>query len=166
MVGRRSQCPAVRRTASGGRFTCAIALGEGSCQLISSALVRAHPHIITRRGRDLIAACPVCIYAGSWLPKALRTCPPWEPASWIVRSGARRHHRGENRPSLCTKAQRRGTDEYSGDPVDMECARRAAASARRSWECLHHFARRASLCRPRRCVADGSDPSEVAKGGR
>lgn len=33
--------------------------------------------LITLRGRDLIAACPVCLYAGSLVPKALLShCPP------------------------------------------------------------------------------------------
>jgi precorrin-4/cobalt-precorrin-4 C11-methyltransferase len=35
------------------------------------------PDLITVRGRDLIAACPVCLYAGSLVPKALlEYCPP------------------------------------------------------------------------------------------
>lgn len=35
------------------------------------------PDLITVRGRDLIAACPVCLYAGSIVPKALLDhCPP------------------------------------------------------------------------------------------
>src|ERR1700674_1597680 len=35
------------------------------------------PDLITLRGRDLIAACPVCLYAGSLVPKALLGyCPP------------------------------------------------------------------------------------------
>jgi precorrin-4/cobalt-precorrin-4 C11-methyltransferase len=35
------------------------------------------PDLITVRGRDLIAACPVCLYAGSLVPVALLTaCPP------------------------------------------------------------------------------------------
>jgi precorrin-4/cobalt-precorrin-4 C11-methyltransferase len=35
------------------------------------------PDLITIRGRDLIAACPVCLYAGSLVPVALLTwCPP------------------------------------------------------------------------------------------
>ncbi|MGD0849548.1 precorrin-4 C(11)-methyltransferase [Bradyrhizobium sp.] len=34
------------------------------------------PDLITLRGRDLIAACPVCLYAGSLVPKALLDyCP-------------------------------------------------------------------------------------------
>lgn len=34
------------------------------------------PDLITLRGRDLIAACPVCLYAGSLVPPALLThCP-------------------------------------------------------------------------------------------
>src|SRR6202021_2074584 len=35
------------------------------------------PDLITVRGRDLIAGCPVCLYAGSLVPKALLGyCPP------------------------------------------------------------------------------------------
>ena len=35
------------------------------------------PDLITLRGRDLIAACPVCLYAGSLIPPALLAhCPP------------------------------------------------------------------------------------------
>jgi precorrin-4/cobalt-precorrin-4 C11-methyltransferase len=35
------------------------------------------PDLITLRGRDLIAGCPVCLYAGSLVPKALLDyCPP------------------------------------------------------------------------------------------
>lgn len=35
------------------------------------------PDLITLRGRDLIAAAPVCLYAGSLIPKAmLAWCPP------------------------------------------------------------------------------------------
>jgi precorrin-4/cobalt-precorrin-4 C11-methyltransferase len=35
------------------------------------------PDLITVRGRDLIARCPVCLYAGSLVPRALLDhCPP------------------------------------------------------------------------------------------
>mgnify|MGYP001401387412 CR=1 FL=1 len=35
------------------------------------------PDLLTLRGRDLIAACPVCLYAGSLIPEALLAhCPP------------------------------------------------------------------------------------------
>lgn len=35
------------------------------------------PDLLTLRGRDLIAACPVCLYAGSLVPRAvLDHCPP------------------------------------------------------------------------------------------
>ena len=35
------------------------------------------PDLITLRGRDLVARCPVCLYAGSLVPKALLDhCPP------------------------------------------------------------------------------------------
>ena len=34
------------------------------------------PDLLTLRGRDLIAACPVCLYAGSLIPPAiLAHCP-------------------------------------------------------------------------------------------
>jgi precorrin-4/cobalt-precorrin-4 C11-methyltransferase len=36
------------------------------------------PDLITLRGRDLIAASPVCLYAGSLIPEGLLAhCPPW-----------------------------------------------------------------------------------------
>ena len=35
------------------------------------------PDLLTLRGRDLIAACPVCLYAGSLVPEQiLEHCPP------------------------------------------------------------------------------------------
>ena len=35
------------------------------------------PDLITLRGRDLLARCPVCLYAGSLVPKELLAhCPP------------------------------------------------------------------------------------------
>src|SRR5258708_12013989 len=38
---------------------------------------RGETDLITVRGRDLIASCPVCLYAGSLVPKALLSyCPP------------------------------------------------------------------------------------------
>ncbi len=34
------------------------------------------PDLLTLRGRDLIAACPVCLYAGSLVPEAILShCP-------------------------------------------------------------------------------------------
>src|ERR1700760_1211965 len=35
------------------------------------------PDLLTLRGRDLIASCPVCLYAGSLVPEEiLAHCPP------------------------------------------------------------------------------------------
>ena len=35
------------------------------------------PDLLTLRGRDLIASCPVCLYAGSLVPQAIQAhCPP------------------------------------------------------------------------------------------
>ncbi len=39
------------------------------------------PDLITIRGRDLIARCPVCLYAGSLVPEALLAYAPPAPAS-------------------------------------------------------------------------------------
>jgi precorrin-4/cobalt-precorrin-4 C11-methyltransferase len=69
--------------------------------------------LITLRGRDLIARCPVCLYAGSLIPKALlEHCPP---AARIV----------DTAPldldaivALCVDARARGEDVarlHSGD---------------------------------------------------
>ena len=61
--------------------------------------------LITLRGRDLIAACPVCLYAGSLIPKALLAhCPPGarivDTASLdldgIVAEFSRAHEAGED----------------------------------------------------------------------
>ncbi len=63
------------------------------------------PDLITLRGRDLLARCPVCLYAGSLVPQALLTwCPPGAlvidtaPLSLdeIVAQYERAHARGED----------------------------------------------------------------------
>lgn len=40
------------------------------------------PDLITIRGRDLIARCPVCLYAGSLVPEAVVACAP--PGARVV----------------------------------------------------------------------------------
>ena len=34
------------------------------------------PDLLTLRGRDLIASCPVCLYAGSLVPEQVVACAP------------------------------------------------------------------------------------------
>ena len=43
------------------------------------------PDLITLRGRDLIAACPVCLYAGSLVPRAVVS---FAPEGAVVRNSA------------------------------------------------------------------------------
>src|SRR3974390_1520925 len=40
------------------------------------------PDLLTLRGRDLIASCPVCLYAGSLVPPEI--LPHWPPGARIV----------------------------------------------------------------------------------
>jgi precorrin-4/cobalt-precorrin-4 C11-methyltransferase len=63
------------------------------------------PDLITLRGRDLIARCPVCLYAGSLVPAALLAyCPPGArivdtaalDLDAIVAEFARAHEAGED----------------------------------------------------------------------
>ncbi len=63
------------------------------------------PDLLTLRGRDLIAACPVCLYAGSLVPEAvLAHCPPdaevVNTASMsldeIISAIAEAHHAGQD----------------------------------------------------------------------
>ena len=60
-----------------GPVTCALASDEASAMTVH--FIGAGPgaaDLITLRGRDLIARCPVCLYAGSIVPKELLAhCP-------------------------------------------------------------------------------------------
>ena len=71
------------------------------------------PDLITLRGRDLIARCPVCLYAGSLVPKALLDhCPP---GANIVDTAPLDL---ERIVALCVEATREGKDVarlHSGD---------------------------------------------------
>ena len=52
--------------------------------------------LLTLRGRDLIARCPVCLYAGSLVPVGvLRHCPTGREDRRHRAAVARRHHRGD-----------------------------------------------------------------------
>ena len=85
------------------------------------------PDLITLRGRDLIARCPVCLYAGSLVPQALLAhCPPGArivdtaPLSLdeIIAEFARAARRGPRRRAAAF-----------GRSLDLERDRRADAAA-------------------------------------
>ncbi len=106
------------------------------------------PDLITLRGRDLIARSPVCLYAGSLVPKALLDhCPP---GATIV----------DTAPldldaivALCLEATARGQGRRPAAfrrPLDLERDGRAVAPPRRGRRALYGDARRARLRRRRR----------------
>ncbi len=76
-LGPGARLLAPRVAAPGGQATAAIA--EGSARMIVHFIGAGPgaPDLLTLRGRDLIAASPVCLYAGSLVPAAiLAHCPP------------------------------------------------------------------------------------------
>jgi len=72
------------------------------------------PDLITVRGRDLIARCPVCLYAGSLVPQEIVASAP---AGAIVRDTAPMHL--DQIIEAMAEAHARGEDVarvHSGDP--------------------------------------------------
>ena len=65
--------------------------------------------LLTLRGRDLIAACPVCLYAGSLVPsEILAHCPPGARHRQHRGAVARRYHCGD-RDRACRASGRCAT---------------------------------------------------------
>ena len=116
--------------------------------------------LITVRGRDLIARCPVCLYAGSLVPRdAARALPAGRAhrrygAAVARRDRSRVRRRARRRP-------RRGAAAF-GRPLDLERARRADPPARAPRHPLHDDAGRARLRRRGRRARPRAD----AAGGR
>ncbi len=82
-VGRRRAAPSRRRARSVGRVsagdgvTCALGGpgGTGTVHFIGAG--PGAPDLLTLRARAILAACPVCLYAGSIVPRSvLSHCPP------------------------------------------------------------------------------------------
>src|SRR3954471_7574559 len=72
------------------------------------------PDLITVRGRALIERCPVCLFAGSLVPRAVVACAP--PGA-VVRNSASLHL--DQIVELMAEASERGQDVarvHSGDP--------------------------------------------------
>ncbi len=106
------------------------------------------PDLITVRGRDLIARSPVCLYAGSLVPRALARSLPAGRAD-------RRHRAARSRRDH--RALRRGDGEGRGRraapfgrPFDLERHGRAIAAPRAGRGAIHDHARRARFRRRRR----------------
>ena len=129
-----------------GPVTCAIAVAEGARMTVH--FIGAGPgaaDLITVRGRDLLARCPVCLYAGSVVPpELLAHCPP----------GARlRRHRADvarrDRGRVRRRARRRARRGAAAlrRPLDLERGRRAGAAAGAPRHPLHADPGRAGLRR-------------------
>ena len=74
---RRPQCPPAGRTRRHRARDLRHRHGRGPMTVHFIGAGPGAPDLITVRGRDLIARCPVCLYAGSLVPKALlEHCPP------------------------------------------------------------------------------------------
>ena len=101
--------------------------------------------LITVRGRDLIARCPVCLYAGSIVPRELLALLSARRAHRRHRAAVARRDRRRirRRPR---RGPRRGAAAFRRS-VDLQRARRAAAPARAARHSLHAHARRAGLRR-------------------
>ena len=108
------------------------------------------PDLITMRGRDLIARSPVCLYAGSLIPRALLDhCP----------EGARIV---DTAPldldaiiKLCVEATASGEDVarlHSGDLSIFSAMGEQLRRLKRAGVAYHGHARRARFRRRRRCA--------------
>ena len=100
--------------------------------------------LITLRGRDLIARCPVCLYAGSIVPRELLAhCPP---GARLIDTAPLTLDEIEARirSRACGRA-RRGAAAF-GRSVDLQRAGRAAPPAEAARHSVHAHARRPGLC--------------------
>ena len=89
------------------------------------------PDLITIRGRDLIAKCPVCLYAGSLVPQEILA---YAPAAAHVRDTAPMTL--DEIIAEMETAHAEGQDVarvHSGDSLDLRGDCRADASLGRTW---------------------------------
>ena len=100
--------------------------------------------LITVRGRDLIARCPVCLYAGSLVPPALLAhCPP---GARIVDTAPMSLDEIEAEFVAAHAAgPRRGAAAFRRS-LDLQRARRTDAPARAARHSLYAHARRTGFC--------------------
>ena len=101
------------------------------------------PDLITVRGRDLLARCPVCLYAGSIVPPALLAhCPPGARLD-RHRAAVARRDRGGVRGGARRRAGRGAA--ALGRSLDLERGRRAG---RGGWRRAASPTRSPRACRP------------------
>ena len=140
----RGLAPGARRISEGGA-SCAVATAGGE-RVMTVHFIGAGPgapDLITLRGRDLLARCPVCLYAGSLVPKELLAhCPKGArildtaPLTLdAIEAEFRRAH---------DVGRGRGAAAF-GRSLGLERHGRAIASPRRARHPLHDHAGRAVL---------------------
>ena len=111
-------------TATRAAATAAAGSTRRAATTVSSAAMTVHfigagpgaPDLITVRGLRLIERCPVCLYAGSLVPREVvaEAAPTGAPGDRHRAADARRDRRAR-----CAGARRAGTDVarvHSGDP--------------------------------------------------
>ena len=111
--------------------------------------------LITLRGRDLLARCPVCLYAGSLVSQAC--CAHCPPGARIVDTAAMDLDQivAEFVAAHGERLRRRAA--AFGRSVDLERDGRTIAAARRAGDSLHDHARRSRLRRRRGGARQGAD---------
>ena len=156
-AGRGRAGRAAARAARRGRSRDLRARGHGR-RRVTVHFIGAGPgaaDLITVRGRDLIARCPVCLYAGSIVPKELlQFCPPGArivdtaPMSLdeIEAEFVTAHRQAAGRGAAALRRS-----------FDLQRARRADPAARPARHSLHRHARRSGLRRGRRSARPRAD---------
>ena len=111
--------------------------------------------LITVRGARVLAACPVCLYAGSLVPRELLAeCPPDARLVDTAQLDLDADHR---RAGAGARGGPRRGPAALGRPVGLQRGRRADAPARRGGCALRGGARRARVRRGGRRAQAGAD---------
>ena len=118
------------------------------------------PDLITVRGRDLIARCPVCLYAGSLVPTGVAAAIA-RPNARIVDTAPLSLDEIIEEMRAADAAGRGRCAAAFRRPFDLERARRAAAAPRRARHRLHDHAGRSRV----RGGGGGARPRADAAGG-
>ena len=115
--------------------------------------------LITVRGRDLIGRCPVCLYAGSIVPKELLAyCPSGARIVDTAPTVARRDRGGIRLGSREGSRHRAAAFRRS---LHLQRAGRAAPASRTARYSLHRDAGRAGVRRGCRCARPRTDGAGV-----
>ena len=126
-----------------GRVTCAIAFGDGRMTVHFIGAGPGAADLITVRGRDLLGACPVCLYAGSIVSPELLRLLPARRAHRRHRAAVARRDRG--RICLGARGGRGCRAAAFGRSFGLERGGRADPAAGEARHSLHADAGRALL---------------------